>query len=293
MSSEKRNIVVPIDFSEQSKIALSQTYNLAEMANADITLLHVIDEALFKSILHLFKNNGEHEAMIREEAMSKLEDFAREARSKSGLVFNCRVEKGKIYETVTEVAEELDAMFIVMGTAGEPSIKKKFIGSNAVRVIGDAHCPVITIKGQQHRSGCEVILLPLDLSKETKEKVVKCIEIAKFFQSIVKVITIVTTSDEFLINKMERQMDQVLNFIKDHEVECTGEFIKGDDISEGVLTHAQEINADLIIIMTQQELEWTEYFIGTESQQIINHSEIPVCSIRPIKRKDLTEFVIS
>lgn len=293
MSSEKRNIVVPVDFSEQSKIALSQTYNLAKMANADITLLHVIDEALFKSILHLFKNNDEHEAMIREEAMLKLEDFAKEARSKSGLAFNCRVEKGKIYETVTEVAEELDAMFIVMGTAGEPSIKKKFIGSNAVRVIGDAHCPVITIKGQQHRSGCEVILLPLDLSKETKEKVVKCIEIAKFFQSIVKVITIVTTSDEFLINKMERQMDQVLNFIKDHDIECTGEFIKGDDISDGVLAHAQEINADLIIIMTQQELEWTEYFIGTESQQIINHSEIPVCSIRPIKRKDLTEFVIS
>jgi nucleotide-binding universal stress UspA family protein len=293
MSSEKRNIIVPVDFSEQSKIALSQTYNLAKMANADITLLHVIDEALFKSILHLFKNNEEHEAMIREEAISKLEEFAQEARSKSGLVFNCRVEKGKIYETVTAVAEELDAMFIVMGTAGETSIKKKFIGSNAVRVIGDAHCPVITIKGQQHRSGCDVILLPLDLSKETKEKVVKCIEIAKFFQSIVKVITIVTTSDEFLINKMERQMDQVLNFIKDHNVDCSGEFIKGNDISDGVLAHAQEINADLIIIMTQQELEWTEYFIGTESQQIINNSEIPVCSIRPIKRKDLTEFVIS
>jgi nucleotide-binding universal stress UspA family protein len=292
MSIEKRNIIVPVDFSDQSKIALSQTYNLAKMANADITLLHVIDEALFKSILHLFKNNEEHEAMIREEAMSKLEEFARDARTKSGLVFNCRVEKGKIYEVVTQVAEELDAMFIVMGTAGETSIKKKFIGSNAVRVIGDAHCPVITIKGQQHRSGCGVILLPLDLSKETKEKVVKCIEIARFFQSTVKVITIVTTSDEFLINKMERQMDQVLNFIKDHNVSCAGEFIKGNDISDGVLKHAQEINADLIIIMTQQELEWTEYFIGTESQQIINHSEIPVCSIRPIQRKDLTDYVL-
>ncbi|MFN0187268.1 MAG: universal stress protein [Bacteroidia bacterium] len=293
MSSEKRNIIVPVDFSDQSKIALSQTYNLAKMAHADITLLHVIDEALFKSFLHLFKNNEEQEAMILEEARTKLEEFANEARKKSGLVFNCQVERGKIYETVTQVAEELDAMFIVMGTAGESSLKKKFIGSNAVRVIGDAHCPVITIKGQQHRSGCDVILLPLDLSKETKEKVVKCIEIAKFFKSIVKVVTVVTTSDEFLINKMERQMDQVLNFIKDHEITCTGEFLKGNDISDEVLAHANEINADLIMIMTQQELEWTEYFIGTESQQIINNSEIPVCSIRPIKRKDMTEFVIS
>lgn len=293
MSSEKRNIIVPVDFSDQSKIALNQTYNLAKMAHADITLLHVIDEALFKSILHLFKNNDENEALIREEAKTKLEEFANEARAKSGLVFNCRVEKGKIYETVTQVAEELDAMFIVMGTAGESSLKKKFIGSNAVRVIGDAHCPVITIKGQQHRSGCDVILLPLDLSKETKEKVVKCIEIAKFFKSTVKVVTVLTTSDEFLINKMERQMDQVLDFIKDHDVTCVGEFLKGNDISGQVLTHAKMINADLIMIMTQQELEWTEYFIGTESQQIINNSEVPVCSIRPIQRKNMTEFVIS
>ncbi len=88
-------------------------------------------------------------------------------------------------------------------------------------------------------------------------------------------------------------MDQVLDFIKDHDLECTGEFLKGDDISDEVLAHAKEINADLIMIMTQQELEWTEYFIGTESQQIINNSEVPVCSIRPIKRKNTTEFVIS
>jgi len=292
MSSEKRNIIVPIDFSEQSQIALSQTYNLARMAHADITLLHVVDEALYKSIVHLFKHNEEQEALIINEMKSKLADFAAKARENSGLNFNCRVEKGKIYEVVTAVAEEMDAIFIVMGTMGESSLKKKFIGSNAVRVIGDAHCPVITIKGQQHRTGCEVILLPLDLSKETKEKVVKCIEIAKFFNSEVKVVSVLTTSDEFLINKMERQMDQVLAFIIDQHVNCTGEFLNGDDISDVVLAHAKEINADLIMIMTQQELEWTEYFIGTESQQIINHSEIPVCSIRPIKRKDTTEYVI-
>ena len=59
MSSEKRNIIVPVDFSDQSKIAVNQTYNLAKMAHADITLLHVIDEALFKTFLHLFKNNEE------------------------------------------------------------------------------------------------------------------------------------------------------------------------------------------------------------------------------------------
>ena len=293
MSTEKRHIVIPIDFSEQSLIALSQAYNLARMSKADITLLHVIDEALFSSSLNLFGLKESQEELLRTGVQVKLNEMATDARAKSGLEFSTRIEKGKIYEVVTAVSEELDASFIVMGTSGETTFKKKFIGSNAVRVISDAHCPVITIKGKQHRTGCNTIVLPLDLSKETKEKVGKCIEIAKFFGSTVKVMSVIETKDEFLVNKLERQMEQVVEFIKEHDIECTGEFFRHKNIAESVLEYSEKVNADLIIIMTQQELEWTEYFIGTESQKIINHTEIPVCSIRPTEKKDTTDYVIT
>lgn len=293
MSTAKQQIIVPIDFSEQSKIALSQSYNLARMTHSDITLLHVIDEALFTTLLHVFSSNEQQEELLRTGIQTKLNELAADARSKSGLTFNTRIEKGKIYDVVTEVAEELNASFIVMGTSGESSLKKKFIGSNAVRVISDAPCPVITIKGKQHNAGCNTIVLPLDLSKETKEKVNKCVEIARFFGSTVKVMSVIDTSDEFLVNKLERQMNHVVAFIQEQGIQSTGEFVNGRDISDSVLAYSKGVQADLIIIMTQKELEWTEFFIGTESQQIINASEIPVCSIRPIARKDTTEFIIT
>lgn len=293
MSNEKQQIIVPIDFSEQSRIALSQSYNIARMAKADITLLHVIDEALMSHVLHMFSSTDQHEELLKLGIQTKLDELAKEAREKSGLQIHTRIEKGKIYEVVAEIAGELNAAFIVMGTSGETTLKKKFIGSNAVRVISDAPCPVITIKGKQHKTGCETIVLPLDLTKETKEKVTKCVEIARFFGSTIKVVSIIDTSDEFLINKTERQMDQVLEFIKEHNISCTGEFVKNKHVAESVIEYAAKVNADLIIIMTQQELEWTEFFIGTESQKVINESEIPVCSIRPIARKNMTEFVIT
>ena len=293
MSEMKKHIIVPVDFSEQSGIALSQSYNLARLSNADITLLHVIDEALFSSFLNIFSSKDEQEEVYRLGLQSKLDKLAGEVKSASGLEVKTRIEKGKIYEVVADVAEQLNAAFIIMGTSGETSLKKKFIGSNAIRVISDAHCPVITIKGKNHRQGCNTIVLPLDLSKETKEKVNKCIEIARLFNSKVNVMSVVNTGDEFLINKLQRQMDQVVEFINSQGVACTGEFVKHHDISDSVLEYSQKVDADLIIIMTQQELEWREFFIGTESQQIINHSEIPVCSIRPIERKDTTEYVIT
>ena len=289
----KNHIVVPTDFSEQSIIALDQTYNLARATGSDITLVHVLDATLMGSVLNLFSSSETQEALLRTGVQTKLNEYAVEAFAKSGISIKSRIEKGKIYEEIVKVAEELSAAFIIMGTSGESTIKKKFIGSNAVRVINEAHCPVITIKGQKHRSGCKTIVLPLDLSRETKEKVGKCIEIAKFFGSAVKVISVIDSTDEFLINKMTRQMEQVKDFISSHQIEVTGEFIQGKHIAEEILTYSEKAQADLIIIMTQQELEWTEYFIGTASQEIINTSEIPVCSIRPIERKNTMEFTIS
>ncbi|MFM1745829.1 MAG: hypothetical protein RLZZ630_1766 [Bacteroidota bacterium] len=293
MPQGTKHIIVPVDFSDQAKIALSQTFNLARKTNSEITLLHVIDEALFSSVLHLFSSDEQQEELLRTGIQSKLNDLAKETELKAGVKVHTRIEKGKIYDVVSEVATELNASFIVMGTSGETTLKKKFIGSNAVRVISDAPCPVITIKGQQHKSGCDTIVLPLDLSKETKEKVYKCIEIARLFGSTVKVMTVVASEDEFLINKLQRQMDQVIGLIAENGIQCSGEFVHHKDISESVIDYARKVNADLIVIMTQKELEWTEYLIGTESQQIINESEIPVCSIRPMVRKDTTEFVIT
>lgn len=289
----RKNIIVPTDFSEQSKIALSQSYNLARHDNADITLLHVIDEDLFHSMFHVFADKTAQEELYKTGIRVKLQEMADEATAKSGLSFKIRIEKGKIYEEVVKVADELQADFIIMGTMGASSLRKKFIGSNSIRVISEAHCPVITIKGTEHHEGCKTIVLPLDLSKETKEKVVNCIEIATFFNSEIKVMSVVDTDDEFLVNKLTRQLDQVVDYITSHNIKVSGTFVKADKISEGVMKYSEEVKADLIIIMTQQELVWTEFFIGTESQQIINHSTIPICSIRPIERKDTTDFVIT
>lgn len=44
MNQEKKIIISPIDFSEQSLIALEQSYNLARLTGSDLRLLYVIDQ---------------------------------------------------------------------------------------------------------------------------------------------------------------------------------------------------------------------------------------------------------
>jgi nucleotide-binding universal stress UspA family protein len=286
-------IVVPTDFGEQSLIALKQSYNLAKLTKSSLYLLYVIDEDFLKPFQGLMGGKGDYENHLKEDVERRLKELAETTRKESGIKVNSGIRTGKIYHEIVDAAKELNASLILMGTMGAVGLKKKILGSNASRVVREAECPVITIKGTQHRVGCRHIVLPLDLTKETKEKVDKSIDLATLFGSIIHIVTIVDSDDEFVMNKLTRQMNQVQEFIEQANIKCTTEFVTGSDVAEEVIGVARRVQADLIMIMTQQEVGFTDLFISSSAQEIINHSEIPVLSIRPMPKKDTTVFMIS
>ena len=293
MSSKNSRIMVPVDFGEQSLIALEQSFNLARLTRSDLILINVIDEDFLKPFQDMVSAKHRYEEHLRDAVTTRLKELAVQTTGKTGIHVERITRTGKIYAEIVAAAEEFDVSLIIMGTQGPIGLKKRFLGSNASRVVREAACPVITIKGKHHRTGCRHILLPLDLTSETKEKVNKAIELATLFGSVIHIVTIIDTEDEFLVNKLIRQMDQVRNFIENADVTCTAEFIQSPDVPESVLEAARRINADLIMIMTQQETGFTEFFLGSAAQEIINNSEVPVLSIRPQVKKDNTVFVIS
>ncbi|MCE3280325.1 MAG: universal stress protein UspA-like protein, partial [Bacteroidetes bacterium] len=225
----------------------------------------------------------------------QLDKLAETESKKTKLKINTLVGRGVVYDKINEVAELINATMIIMGTNGDEGLKKRFIGSNALRVARESKIPVITIKGKHHRKGCKNIVLPLDLSKETREKVTKAIELSKLFGgATIRVVSVLFTTDEFVVNRITRQLGQVKAFLEKENIECTAEIIKGikgeETLAQNILEYAQKVEGDLIMIMTQQEVDFTQYFIGSSAQEIINHSKIPVLSIRPVLRKDTTAF---
>ena len=285
MAVNKNHILVPVDFSDQSLIALRQSYNLARLTKADLTIVNVIEQTF-----HFPFFSVKEDKAIEKKIQKALEKLAEETSKEAGVVVNSLVLKGKVYEEIQKAGKKLKVSFVVMGTNGSVGLKK-FIGSNALRVVREATFPVITIKRKKHRTGCKTIVLPLDLTKETKEKVSKAIEIANLFGSSINLVSVINSDDEFIVNKLKRQMNQVHEFISQHNVPCVVEFLHGGDIEEGTVEYAKKIKADLIMIMTQEEA-WTDImFISSSAQKIINESEIPVLSIRPKIKKDNTASV--
>lgn len=280
MSLKSNKIIVATDFSEQSEIALSQSYNFARLTHSELILVHVIEEV--NPVTRMFSNLDVED--IRQKVKDKLEELAKEVHESTGLITGVRVRQGRPSKKIVELALEEGARLIVMGVNSKQG-KTRFIGSNTSRVVRTASCPVLTIKGRSHREGCKTMIVPLDLSKDTTQKINHAIRIAKYYDAEVKLMSVIVSDEGFEYEALANQMRlEIMKFQKE-KIPVTAEFVRimkgADSIASGVLAFARKYNADLILLMTQQETDLAELFIGSAAQEIIRNSEIPVMSIVP------------
>tara|TARA_B110000967_G_scaffold99970_1_gene102664 strand:- start:670 stop:1551 length:882 start_codon:yes stop_codon:yes gene_type:complete len=287
MSISSSKILVPIGFSEQSMIALVQAFNLAKIKKSKVVLLSVVEEQ--SMMQSLFLDDKSHELQLK--VNQKLHQIGEEYGDKYGVHVESLVAKGKIYSQINKVAEMISADLIVMGTDGSDGSLKKIMGSNAERVVSLAHCPVITIKGKNHRDGCKNIILPLDLEKQTKEKVTYALEYARYWNATIRLVSVVLRNNQEVRNKLVKNINQVKKFITDAGVKCTADLVEGEKkqtLGDFVFKYEKSFDADLIMIMTKKEELTLSNNISVTARYIINNSEIPVMSIRPKEQKHLT-----
>lgn len=293
MSSTSQKILVPIGFTNQSIIALKQAVAFAKKNHSEILMLNVLE--LPSTYKLLFSNYEEKRDDFIEKANTKLHEL--KENYCQDLKVECLVTSGKVYEKVVEVATMLKADLIIMGTDGtDKNIKKKFIGSNAYKVIRSSNVPVITLKGKSIKNECKLIALPLDLQNETREKVSYAIEYARLFGASIQVFSIsYDDNDDITKKKLQQTLLQVSDFINSKGIESQMKFIEiqsSDNFANSIIKYANSVNADLLMIMTKDESNLELNFLGSNAQKVINTSDFPVMSIRPSYKKDTTSFTI-
>jgi len=286
MSTLAPQVLVPIDFSEQSLIALDHSHNLAKFYNAELTLLYVIEK---RSAFIPFLKKHTHETNEKEIG-DRLKELAATVSKKHNINTNTIITVGRDSDEILKIANEIDAKLTIMGSSGAAkNLRKKFTGDKLIRVVREAKCPVITVKGKNVRDGCKNIVMPIDLTKESREKVKNAIELGKLYGATINVISVLYTIDKYAINRLTKQVDDVKKTIMAAGVNCTTEIISVvkaiEPMENVVIRYANKIEADLLLIMTQQEGEMKPLFIGSTAQNIIDNSDVPVMSIVPASNK--------
>ena len=276
---ENYKIIVAYDFQELSNAALKQSYEIARFVDSGILLVLVLNEDLL-ALSNSDNTKKKFADTMQTEIVARLKDVADKATVESGVKVDFRIETGKVYEPVMRIAKENKARFIVMGRTSKKSDKGGF-GSIAMHVVEQAPCPVITMSSVDSFTEFKDVVLPIDLTKQTREEVFNAISIGLFFDATIHLVSIVMGGIPERKSRIFKKMQGMKKTIEENGVRCTEKLFKKSHLAihEIILGYAKGINADALMIMTHQEISTSDTYIGAVANQIIKAAPIPVVSL--------------
>jgi universal stress protein A len=136
-----RCVLVPVDFSKPSLVALRHALALAATSDARVILLHVLEPFSPGMLM----DTTVVQADARHAANERLEALLIETR-KIWPAVSRELRAGHPVTTIIALAKRTQADLIVMGTRGHTGLRRRLIGSVAERVVREAHCPVLVVR---------------------------------------------------------------------------------------------------------------------------------------------------
>ena len=274
-----KNILVPVDFSKDSINALNHAVHLANKVKANITIIHVRKDKNYDEPFIIKGKEQEYGKTVDEFLKELVADVKKNYTAGGSVSYTIKV--GKIYKAITDRAQEDRSYLIVMGTHGVSGFEELWMGSNAFRVVSAAPCPVITVRGGFRKFELDRIVLPIDAPRESRKKVPFTTELAKALGAEVHVISVRTTKRKDIVARLKRYVDQTAEYIEKRGIKVVTSERFGSNIADLTYSYAVDKSARLIAVMSDQRGKPVTMGISSNSQQMVNHSPIPVLSIHP------------
>jgi nucleotide-binding universal stress UspA family protein len=146
MSIFPTTILLATDGSEEAQLAATTAADLAQKTNSE---LHLITVGADYPLYELPEHPADFEDVLREnrrEAKEMLERQAKRIEESGGSVNETHLREGRAEEEIVEVAEEIGAGLIVMGSRGHGRLRRALLGSISDAVVRHAHCPVTIVR---------------------------------------------------------------------------------------------------------------------------------------------------
>jgi nucleotide-binding universal stress UspA family protein len=260
----RKTFIVPHDFTPVADIALEHAIATAKPLNAQVYVMHVVSKE--KNI---------------KEAEEKLHSVIN-SHNAGGVDLVPSVRVGSIFEDIGEFAAEHHAELIFMGTHGAHGWQH-VIGSHALKVITSSSVPFVIVQEKGIKeTGYDDIVVPMDLHKETKQKLAIVANLATYFKSRVHVIT-PDESDEFLRHQVQANIQFANKFFSERGIEVTTKLAPSSGFDKEVVKHAVNIDADLIAIMNLNRSNFFGSMTANYEQYIItNDAKIPALVVNPV-----------
>jgi nucleotide-binding universal stress UspA family protein len=275
-----KNILIPTDFSETASLAVAHGAHMAHLFKAKVYLLHSVETSTY--------SGGPGEPVLMQAAetiynlgVDQLTKVAEEIKTKYDLDLTTLTVNGKPATAIAEAVKEYNIDIIIMGTHGASGYAEFFLGSNTNKTVHLSTCPVISIRATSKNIGFSNIVMPISNKLHSRQKVNNVIELAVKYNSTVHILGILEAHDTTDVNRFKIKLESVTDTLAKHQIKYTVKIVTAHNPAIEAMKFSDEIGGDLIAIMNDHESDLSGMLLGTVSKHIVNHSKIPVMSIRP------------
>lgn len=278
MQKDYRNILVPVDFNEPSFNAAQYAAQLANGQDDEVVLLYVIETP--GMLLDFFSSSDELVKIINL-AKDKLTGVVVPLQEKwPDVKFSTRVERGKPYSKILEVAENEPVRLIVLGENHDNNERSAELGTTVYHVTLKSPVPVLTIKGTLSKSKNKIVV-PLDLTRDIGKMLKTAVFYGNYYNAEVHLVSALIGGIKVRESRIFKKLKEAEKVLKENNIKTKVKLFEVSKLPPfmRILQYSEEVGADMIIVLTHQEGYTYDNYIGAFAHHIINLSKIPVLSL--------------
>lgn len=275
-----KKILVPTDFSKPAQNAIDVASDIAKKANAQLILLHVVEEASGTS----FNITGEVDVSggwedklftmkLIERSKKQMAKLHEEVKA-TGVKVQQELRLGTAFHGMRDIITEQKVDLVVMGTAGHSKLAEMIIGTNTEKVVRHAKCPVLTVHKKPTTTDFKDIVYATAMSKDEEvfSRIVRNTQ--QLYGSTVHLVRINTPGNfqrDAVIKKYMQDFAKKLQ-LKNYTINIFNDLTE----EEGIIYFADSINADLIAMATHGRTGFAHVLAGSIAEEVVSHSKRPV-----------------
>jgi len=309
---EIRNVLVAIDFSAPSLEAIEAALPLIKHFEADLHLVHVFEPDYPLSsmaAIPLVVAELEVGQRVRRRLQDVAKDYSVPLRRE-----NIHAMKGRPFEEICRLAQEIDIDLIVIATRGNTGLKHLALGSTAERVVRYSPCPVLVVRGSdsqkkpaQQLATFRKILVPVDFSDCSMTGLGYAKALAKEFKAKLILLHSIAlqyyiASDEYARYDLPLLMEQTENVAKQQmrdlvqQTNCNGIEIETSiqigHAGQEICAEASDRKVDLIAISTHGRTGFKHVLLGSTAEYVVRHASCPVLVV-PSRERALPKSAVA
>lgn len=297
-----RRILVPVDFSSASDIAVAHARAVAR-PGSEIVLMNVIPAPEFdSSVVPPPSDRWETQRLAFQAAEGSLRDLKSRIDWPAGGEVLTHVSQGDAAEEIVLQAIALDASMIIMATHGRGAAGRLAFGSVADSVARHAPVPVLLVRPPMTDEPLDVtapgrILVPIDGSEVSMEAVPTAVTLAKECTVPVNLVTVRELNRAAL---MPSPMNPVLIYEDDGSADELADMLEavaavvrqeGLPAATQVLTGpvapaiSDQVQAGDIVVMTSHGRSGVRrWLLGSVAEYLVRHAAAPIMLVPPKER---------